>query len=130
MLERMTGGDAIARALLAHGIDTVFGVPGAQVYGLFDAFLRSGLRVVGARHEQTAAYMALGYARSTGRPAAYAVVPGPGMLNTSAALITALGCNAPVLCITGEVPSPDFIGKGRVYRSCTKCPTNWRPCAN
>src|SRR5208282_3436433 len=40
------------------------------------------------------------------------VVPGPGMLNTGAALITALGCNAPVLCITGEVPS-DFIGKER-----------------
>jgi acetolactate synthase I/II/III large subunit len=112
MLERMTGGDAIAAALRAHGIDTIFGVPGAQVYGLFDAFLRSGLRVVGARHEQTAAYMALGYARSTGRPAVYAVVPGPGMLNTGAALITALGCNAPVLCITGEVPS-DFIGKER-----------------
>jgi acetolactate synthase-1/2/3 large subunit len=112
MFERMTGGDAIAAALRAHGIDTVFGVPGAQVYGLFDAFARSGLRVVGARHEQTAAYMALGYARSTGRPAVYAVVPGPGMLNTSAALITALGCNAPVLCITGQVPS-DFIGKER-----------------
>jgi len=112
MTEQMTGGEAISAALGAHGIDTIFGVPGAQVYGLFDAFVRDGVRVIGARHEQTAAYMALGYALSTGRPAAYVVVPGPGLLNTTAALVTALACNAPVLCITGQVPS-DFIGRGR-----------------
>jgi acetolactate synthase-1/2/3 large subunit len=56
--------------------------------------------------------MAFGYARSTGRPGIYAVVPGPGVLNTGAALCTALGCNAPVLCLTGQTPSA-FLGKGR-----------------
>ena len=111
--ERHTGGDAIARSLRSHGVDTVFGLPGAQVYGLFDAFARTpGLRVIAPRHEQACAYMALGYARATGRPGVCAVVPGPGILNASAGLLTAFGCNERVLALTGEVPSP-FLGQGR-----------------
>jgi acetolactate synthase I/II/III large subunit len=113
-MSRMTGGEAIVGALLRHGIDTIFGLPGVQLYGLFDAFARNTnrLRLINARHEQTTAYMALGYACATGRPAAYAVVPGPGVLNTTAALATARGLNAPVLCLTGQVPSA-MIGRGR-----------------
>jgi acetolactate synthase-1/2/3 large subunit len=113
-MARMTGGEAIVDSLLRHGIDTVFGLPGVQTYGLFDAFARSSnrLRLINARHEQTTAYMALGYACATGRPAAYAVVPGPGVLNTTAALATAWGVNAPVLCLTGQVPST-MIGRHR-----------------
>jgi len=113
-MARITGGEAIVDGLLRHGIDTVFGLPGVQVYGLFDGFARAAnrLRLINARHEQTTAYMALGYACATGRPAAYAVVPGPGVLNTTAALATAWGLNAPVLCITGQVPSA-MIGRGR-----------------
>ena len=56
------------------------------------------------RHEQAAGYMAYGYAAARGRPAAYCVVPGPGFLNTTAALATAYACNAPVLCLAGQVP--------------------------
>ncbi|MBS0416494.1 MAG: hypothetical protein JSR66_02190 [Proteobacteria bacterium] len=110
----LSGGDAIVQALIAHGVDTVFGLPGAQTYGLFDALyrVRDRIRVVETRHEQAAAYMAFGYARSTGRAAVYTVVPGPGVLNTTAALCTAFGCNMPVLCLTGQVPSA-YIGKGR-----------------
>jgi acetolactate synthase-1/2/3 large subunit len=113
-MARMTGGEAIVDSLLRHGIDTVFGLPGVQVYGLFDAFSRASnrLRLINARHEQGTAYMALGYACATGKPAAYAVVPGPGVLNTTAALATAWGVNAPVLCLTGQVPGP-LIGRGR-----------------
>lgn len=113
-MPRMTGGEAIVDGLLRHGIDTVFGLPGVQTYGLFDAFALASnrLRLINARHEQTTAYMALGYACATGRPAAYAVVPGPGMLNTTAALATAWGVNAPVLCLTGQVPSA-MIGRRR-----------------
>ena len=87
-MARMTGGEAIVDSLVRHGIDTVFGLPGVQTYGLFDAFARASnqLRLINARHEQTTAYMALGYACATGRPAAYAVVPGPGVLNTTAAM--------------------------------------------
>ncbi len=110
----MTGGAAIVDALIANGVDTVFGLPGAQLYPLFAALQqnRDSIRTYGARHEQTCGYMAFGYARASGRPGIYAVVPGPGVLNTTAALATALGCCAPVLCITGQVPSA-FLGRGR-----------------
>ncbi|WP_029586493.1 thiamine pyrophosphate-dependent enzyme [Bradyrhizobium sp. URHD0069] len=107
-----TGGEAIVSGLVAHGVDTVFGLPGAQIYGLFDAFQQAQLRVIGARHEQACGYMAYGYARSTGRPGVFSVVPGPGVLNAGAAMLTAFGANEPVLCLTGQVPT-QFIGKGR-----------------
>lgn len=110
----MTGGMAIVRSLITNGVDTVFGLPGAQLYPLFDALqlCSEQVRTVGARHEQGCGYMAFGYARSTGRPGVFAVVPGPGVLNTTAALCTAMGCNAPVLCLTGQVPSA-YLGRGR-----------------
>lgn len=108
----LTGGEAIVSGLVAHGVDTVFGLPGAQVYGLFDAFHQAQLKVIGARHEQACGYMAFGYARSSGKPGVFSVVPGPGVLNASAALLTAYGCNEPVLCVTGQVPT-QFLGKGR-----------------
>jgi acetolactate synthase-1/2/3 large subunit len=108
----LTGGEAIVQGLKASGVDTVFGLPGAQIYGLFDAFHQGGMRVIGARHEQACGYMAFGAARATGKPAVFSVVPGPGILNAGAALLTAFGCNEPVLCLTGQVPTP-FLGQGR-----------------
>ncbi|QIG98610.1 thiamine pyrophosphate-dependent enzyme [Bradyrhizobium sp. 6(2017)] len=107
-----SGGEAIVNGLVAHGVDTVFGLPGAQIYGLFDAFHQAQLKVIGARHEQACGYMAFGYARSSGKTGVFSVVPGPGVLNASAALLTAFGCNEPVLCLTGQVPT-QFLGKGR-----------------
>src|SRR5258707_10301120 len=107
-----TGGEAIVSGLVAHGVDTVFGLPGAQIYGIFDAFQQAQLRVVGARHEQACGYMAFGYARSTGKPGVFSVVPGPGLLKAGAALLTAFGANEPVLCLTGQLPT-QFLGKGR-----------------
>ena len=109
-----TGGEALVDALIAHGVDTVFGLPGAQTYGLFDALHRAqpGVRTIGARHEQACSYMAFGFARSTGRPSVCTVVPGPGILNAGAGLLTAWGCNQPVLCLTGQVPK-SFLGQGR-----------------
>ena len=113
-MSAMTGGEAIVGQLLRHGVDTVFGLPGAQTYGLFDALHQNQdkIRVIGARHEQACAYMAMGYARATGRPGVCTVVPGPGILNASAALLTAFGVNAPVLALTGQVPRA-FFGRGR-----------------
>src|ERR1700726_3472312 len=107
-----SGGEAIVSGLVAHGVDTVFGLPGAQIYGLFDAFHQAQLKVIGARHEQACGYMAYGYARSTGKPGVFSVVPGPGVLNAGAALLTAFRSNEPVLCLTGQVPT-QFLGKGR-----------------
>ncbi|MDB5636908.1 MAG: putative acetolactate synthase large subunit, partial [Bradyrhizobium sp.] len=101
-----SGGEAIVSGLVAHGVDTMFGLPGAQTYGLFDAFQQAQLKVIGARHEQGCGYMAYGYARSSGKPGVFSVVPGPGMLNAGAALLTAFGSNEPVLCLTGQVPTP------------------------
>ena len=60
------------------------------------------------RHEQGAAYMALGAALATGKPQACAVVPGPGLLNASAALLTAYSMNAPVLALVGQIPDVDI----------------------
>jgi acetolactate synthase-1/2/3 large subunit len=107
-----SGGEAIVSGLVAHGVDTVFGLPGAQIYGLFDAFHQAQLKVIGARHEQACGYMAFGYARSSGKPGVFSVVPGPGVLNAGAAMLTAFGANEPVLCLTGQVPTA-FLGKGR-----------------
>ena len=114
MSESVSGGQAIIDAVVRNGVDTVFGLPGAQIYPLFDALHGHAdtVRTISCRHEQAAGYMAMGYAKATGRPGVYAVVPGPGVLNTTAALCTAWGCNTPVLCLTGQVPSA-FLGRGR-----------------
>jgi acetolactate synthase-1/2/3 large subunit len=111
-MAKMTGGGALVEMLRRNGVDTIFALPGVQNDALFVAFYDAGeaLRVIHTRHEQGAAYMALGYARATGKVGTYAVVPGPGFLNTTAALSTAYATNAPVLCISGQVQS-DMIGR-------------------
>jgi acetolactate synthase I/II/III large subunit len=109
----MSTAEAVVATLIAHGLDTVYALPGVHNDHLFDAMQRAGerLRVVHTRHEQGAAYMALGAALATGRPQAYAVVPGPGLLNSGAALLTAYGMNAPVLALIGQIPARS-IGRG------------------
>ncbi|MCL4766947.1 MAG: acetolactate synthase [Hyphomicrobiaceae bacterium] len=109
-MTRMTTAAATVETLLANGIDTVYGLPGLHNDHLFAAFhdAQDRLRVLHTRHEQTAAYMALGAALATGRPQAFAVVPGPGLLNASSALLTAYGMNAPVLAMVGQIPANDI----------------------
>src|SRR3972149_2058385 len=110
----MSTGEATVASLLAHGIKTVYALPGVHNDHLFDAFQRAGerLRIIHTRHEQGAAYMALGAALATGKPQTYSVVPGPGLLNSGAALLTAYGMNAPVLALIGQIPA-GAIGKGQ-----------------
>ena len=112
-MAKVSGGEAIVQSLIAHGVDTVFGLPGVQNDHLFNAFYdnRDKLRVVHSRHEQGAAYMALGYALATGKVGVCSVVPGPGFLNATAALATAYSTNAKVLCLVGQIQS-DSINKG------------------
>lgn len=116
VVQTMTGGQALVASLIAQGIDTIFALPGVQLDGFFDALYDAKaagkIRVFHPRHEQTAAYMADGYARVTGKLGVCVVVPGPGLLNASAALATAYACNTPVLCVTGQIQS-DLIGFGR-----------------
>src|SRR5438270_12315529 len=112
-MARMTGGSALVEMLRRNGVDPLFALPGVQNDALFVAFYDAAeaLRVIHTRHEQGAAHMAFGYARASGKVGTYAVVPGPGLLNTTAALSTAYATNAPVLCISGQIP-PDLIGRG------------------
>ena len=111
--QRLTTAEATVAALIAHGIDTVYALPGVHNDHLFDALFKAGdgVRTVHARHEQGAAYMALGAALATGKPQVYTVVPGPGLLNSAAALLTAYGMNAPVLALIGQI-SQSAIGRG------------------
>ena len=112
MKQSISGGEAMALAAKANGIKRVFGIPGAQIYPIFDAFGKHDFEVIAPRHEQAAAYMAMGAAKSTGKPEAFSVVPGPGVLNATAAMCTAMGTCAKVLCLTGQVPS-SYLGSGR-----------------
>lgn len=110
----MTGGEAAVETLQRNGVDTVFGLPGVQLDGLFNAFYENqdSIRVIHTRHEQATAYMADGYSRVAGKEGVCVVVPGPGVMNASAALATAYACNSSVLCLTGQIRS-DMIGIGR-----------------
>lgn len=103
---RMTTGEATVATLLAHGLDTIYALPGVHNDPFFDALYKAGnrIRTIHTRHEQGAAYMALGAALATGKPQAYAVVPGPGLLNTGAALLQAHSMNAQVLALVGQIP--------------------------
>ncbi len=103
----------IVDTLIANGIDQLYCLPGVQNDPFFDALYdqRHLLRPIHTRHEQGAAYMATGAALATGRQQAFCVVPGPGLLNTTAALSTALAVNAPVLGVIGQIPS-SAIGRG------------------
>ncbi len=112
-MTRMSGANAILQSLIINGIDTIFGLPGGQLDHFFDAIYheKDRIRLIGTRHEQGAAYMAFGYARSTGKVGTYTVVPGPGVLNSTAAICSAYATDTPVLCVTGQIPSGS-IGKG------------------
>jgi acetolactate synthase-1/2/3 large subunit len=106
-------GEAVVASLIGHGLKTLYALPGVHNDHFFDALHGASDRIqtVHSRHEQGAAYMALGAALATAKPQAYAVVPGPGLLNSSAALLTAYSMNAPVLALIGQIPH-GAIGRG------------------
>lgn len=108
-----SAGQAMVDALLAHNVDTVFGVPGVQTYPIFDALgeVSDRITTIGARNEQACAYMAFGYAQATGRPGVFSVVPGPGVMNASGAILTGYGASVPMVCLTSEIPS-NYLGRG------------------
>ena len=109
----MTGGEAVVESLLANGIDTVFGLPGAQLDPIFAAIHdnQDRINLVHSRHEQGCAYMAYGYAEVSGKIGTLLVVPGPGLLNAGAAIVTGYACNTPMLCLVGQGRSY-LVGKG------------------
>src|SRR5216110_3616094 len=110
-MARMTGGEALVKTLRREGTRVVFGLPGVQLYGVMAALREEkAVRFIATRHEQAIGYMADGYARAGGGYGVGLVVPGPGLLNTTAGLSTAYAASSPVLMISGQVPRAS-IGK-------------------
>jgi len=102
----MTGGQLIVECLVRHGVDMVFGIPGAHTISIYDALHRHPkIRHVLVRHEQSAALMADGYARSTGRLGVCCVTTGPGVTNAATGLAVANNDSIPVLLISSQVHS-------------------------
>lgn len=102
----MSGAEALVSLLVREGVEVAFGIPGVQIMDAVDAIYRDGsIRWISTRHEQTAAYMAYGYARTTGKIGVALVLPGPGALNTAAAIGTAYTASAPVMLISGQIES-------------------------
>src|SRR6266567_4006191 len=94
-----TGAEVLVSGLRDHGVRHVFGYPGGQLTPLYDALAREpAVRHVLARDEQAAGFMAVGYARATGKP---------GVLNAATPLLTAFSASMPVLLLSGQVPSRD-----------------------
>src|SRR5204863_5788617 len=103
-MARLTGGEAIVKALAREGVKVAFGLPGVQLYGIVTAFRDEPIRFITVRHEGSSTYMADGYARAGGGIGVAVAVPGPGLLNASAGLNTAYAASSPVLMIAGQIP--------------------------
>ncbi|MGF7007790.1 5-guanidino-2-oxopentanoate decarboxylase [Aminobacter sp. BE322] len=106
-----TVGEALIGLLEAHGVDTVFGIPGVHTIELYRGLARSRIRHVTPRHEQGAGFMADGYARASGKPGVAFVITGPGLTNTITAMAQARADSVPMLVISGVNAMPT-LGKG------------------
>ncbi len=104
---KKTGAAALVATLKAEGVPVVFGIPGAQENELWDEMKAQGLPYLLVTHEMSAAYMADGAARSTGRPGVLAIVPGPGVTNSLSGLGEARLDSVPVVAIVGDVARGD-----------------------
>ncbi len=98
-----TGANTVMRALEREGVEVVFGVPGGAILPVYDAFTRSDIRHILARHEQGAGHMAEGYAHATGRVGVVMGTSGPGATNLVTPLQDALMDSVPLVAITGQV---------------------------
>ena len=122
----MTGSEIVIKALIDHGVDTVFGYPGGAVLPIYDAiFAQNALRHVLVRQEGGAVHMAEGYARATGKVGVVLVTSGPGATNAVTGLTDALMDSIPVICLTGQVPT-HLIGNDAFQEADTTGIT--RPC--
>jgi thiamine pyrophosphate-dependent acetolactate synthase large subunit-like protein len=112
------GGAAVVETLAAHGVDMVFGIPGAHNLEIYRHLRRLRMRVVTTRHEQGAGYAADGYARVTGRPGVVVTIGGPGLTNVMTAAATAYAESLPMLIISPGVPrGHEGRGSGLVHET-------------
>ena len=101
----MTGGQAVWETLVRLGVTHVFGYPGGAILPTYDALPGARVTHVLARHEQSAAHMADGFARATGRVGVAMATSGPGATNLVTGIATAMMDGSPIVCITGQVSS-------------------------
>src|SRR5580765_1477338 len=107
MGEQLTGSQILCRALLAEGVDVMFGYPGGAIMPFYHALPEfPELRHILVRHEQAAAHAADGYARASGKAGVCVATSGPGATNLVTGLATAYMDNSPVVAITGQVSRP------------------------
>ena len=99
------GGAAVVETLAAHGVDTVFGIPGTHNLEIYRQFPATGIRAVTPRHEQGAGYAAEAYARVTGSPGVVVATSGPGLTNTMTAAATAYAESQPMLVLSSGMPT-------------------------
>ena len=112
-MAKMTGGQALVKSLYLEGVRVIFGLPGVQLYHAMDALHdEPGIRFITTRHEQATAYMADGYSRVGGGIGTALMVPGPGLLNASAAIGTAYAASSPILVLSGQIER-ELIGVNR-----------------
>ncbi|PWH03933.1 acetolactate synthase large subunit [Shewanella xiamenensis] len=97
------GADAVIKVLAAHGVTTVFGYPGGAIMPIYDALYGSPVEHLLSRHEQGAAFAAVGYARASGKTGVCFATSGPGATNLITSLADALLDSVPVVAITGQV---------------------------
>src|SRR5213592_981695 len=110
----MKGGALVVRALERAGVEVVFGLPGVHNLAIWRALADSSIRLVGVRHEQTAAYAADGYARATGKPGVALVTTGPGAANAVGATGEAWACGSSIVVIATDIPAS--LRRPGVYR--------------
>lgn len=101
-MAQIHGGQIIARALKAEGVDAIFTLTGGHIVPILDGCIQEGIRVVDVRHEQTAAHAAEAYTRLTGKLGVAAVTAGPGVTDTVTGVATAFYGNTPMLVIGGR----------------------------
>lgn len=97
------GADAVIKVLAAHGVTTVFGYPGGAIMPIYDALYGSPVEHLLSRHEQGAAFAAVGYARASGKTGVCFATSGPGATNLITSLADALLDSVPIVAITGQV---------------------------
>ena len=107
-MNKINGSDLIAKALKKEGVKVVFTLSGSPSFGVYEALVRDGIRIVDVRHEQAAVLMAQGYARSTGRPGVAWIVPGPGVFNAVTGVANCYYGSAPVIVLAGQNKMEDF----------------------
>lgn len=105
--KKILGSEALLKALLNEGVDTIFGYPGGQAIPIYDALYdyKDCLRHILVRHEQGAVHAAQGYARVSGKVGITLVTSGPGVTNTITGIADAMMDSTPIVVIAGQVPS-------------------------